>query len=272
MLQLRKRNLRLLQILPPLRYPAEQFQPARPKTGNNRKKSLVRKIRSILLILIIIPLALLGLLSLSNDSEKDDSKHTIQENKPAPTTEATAPPNGWQEFNGDSYYFEDGLKYVGLHDISGELYYFDDNGVLVTNREVPYESVVLDVGYDGQVEAVTYEAVYGTWAEKSYRFGNGGSSSILELSSEVENCDSFQFYLESHGERGAKVNGNWKVYIRCNGQWEFVEKVYYSEPSGCFTFTFSTPKTFDAITAHPTVQGNASYSSLFYLKNVHCKF
>lgn len=239
----------------------------RAKT-NSGKKSIWQILRKILLILIVIPLVLFGLILLSVIFEDDDVETTAETN--AATTEAVVIENGWQEVSGNRYYFEDGLKYVDLHEINGKLYYFDENGVLAVNTDITYKGAELEAGYDGEITAITYGAIYGKWAEESYHFGNGGSSSILELSTEAKRCDSFDFYLESHGERGAKVNGNWKVYVRCNGNWEFAGKLNYTEPSGTFHITFDSPMTFDAITAYPTVQGNASYSSLFYLKNVHC--
>lgn len=231
------------------------------------KKGFWGIIRKVLLVLVLVPLAILGLLVVLAFFE-DDEEQIHPETTAA--TELSTLEDGWHALYGERYYIEDGLKYAGLHEIDDKLYFFDDEGILAVNQDVRYESVVLQAGHDGQITAITYDAVYGKWAEEDYHFGNGGSSSILELSSEIENCDSFSFYLESHGERGAKVNGTWKVYIRCNGKWEFVDKINYTEPNGSFYFTFDTPKTFDAITAYPTVQGNASYSSLFYLKDVHC--
>ena len=149
---------------------------------------------------------------------------------------------------------------MDLQEIDGELYYFDEAGVLAVNQDVRYG------------EGMTIEELFGTWAEKPYRFGNGGSSSVLELSTEVENCDSFRFCLEANGLHGARVNGTWKIYIGHDGKWEFVQNIDYTEPKAYFDINFEEPKTFDAITAHPTVEGNASYSSLFYLRNVHCIF
>ena len=80
------------------------------------------------------------------------------------------------------------------------------------------------------------------------------------------------FYLEANGKRGAKVNGKWKIYVRNNGKWNFLQEINYTEPSGSFDFEFDEPVSFDAITAYPTVQGNASYTSFFYPQNVDCPF
>ena len=103
-----------------------------------------------------------------------------------------------------------------------------------------------------------------------YHYGNNGRSSVLELSFEVEDCDSFRFYLEAGGLHGAKVNGKWKIYVRHNGNWEFVQDINYTEPNGYFDIKLDGYKNFDAITACPMVQGNATYSAVFSLQNVHC--
>lgn len=180
--------------------------------------------------------------------------------------------DGWQTLYGDRYYFEDGKMYVELHEIDGELYYFDEEGILQVDQDIDYEDVTLHADYDGHISEITYDAVFGSWSEEKYRFEGSGRSSIMEFASEVEDCDSFRFYLEASGARGAKVNGNWKVHIRCNGKWEYVNTFDFTEPSGYMDVKFETPKTFDAITAYPTVRGNASYSALFYLEDVHCYY
>lgn len=263
---------------------SSKFCPCCGAEQNRRGWHFGKRLRQILLGLIVVPLVILGMLVVFSAFDRDDDVQEPPTTAAAPTAaptvapttepaeEVTVPEDGWYEENGDRYYFEDGLMYVALQEIDGSLYYFDDDGVLITNEDIEMDGVVLHAGYDGQIDDVTYEAIYGKWAEESYRFGNGGSSSILELSSKVEDCDSFRFYLEANGQHGARVNGNWKVYIRCNGSWVYVDTINYSEPSGYFNISFDRPTSFDAITAYPTVQGNASYSSLFYLTNVHCYF
>lgn len=209
-------------------------------------------------------------------AESQVPKQTQRETKPTGIatvpTESQIPEDGWYTENGNRYYICDGQKYVDIQEIDGEYYYFDEDGVLAVDQDVRYGDFILHSNRDGCLEGITIDEIFGEWAEESYHFGYGGSSSILELSIEVTNCDSFRFCLESSGLHGAKVNGTWKIYIRHNGTWEFVQDIVYTQPEGTFDIEFKEPKTFDAITAHPTVQGNASYSSLFYLQNVHCIF
>ncbi len=204
------------------------------------------------------------------ESAVETSQSELNSETPVPTTEAQIPEDGWNTVDGKRYYYQDGEKYVDLQEIDGALYYFDKNGVMAAGEDVRYGSTTLHTGSDGSIEAFTFSVMYGDWSEESYHFGNGGSSSVLEFSSEVTDCDSFRFCLEASGMYGAKVNGTWKIYIRHNGQWEYVQDIDYTQPKGYFDIKLDGPKTFDAITAHPTVEGNASYTSAFYLRNVHC--
>lgn len=178
--------------------------------------------------------------------------------------------DGWHTINGKRYYIQDGEKYVDLQEIDNALYYFDEDGALAENEDVDYYGATLHAGRDGIIEGITYDEIWGSWSDERYSFGNGGHSSIIEFNSEIENCDSFQFCLEAGGLHGAKANGTWKIYIRCNGNWEFAQDINYTEPDGCFGIKLNGYKNFDAITAYPTVWGNATYSAVFYLQNVHC--
>lgn len=264
------------------------------KSSNNRESSVDNRgsnhvLRNVLIVLAVLSLTAMVLLGvIVKSAHNETSQHTLKATTPVvteppqktdpPTPATTAPPksttpeDGWHTENGNRYYYENGEKYVDVQEIDGQLYYFDENGVLAVSQNVSYGSLTLHTNRSGIIEGMTIDAVYGSWAEKPYRFGNGGSSSVLELDTEVEGCKSFRFYLESSGLRGAKVNGTWKIYIRHDGEWEHVKDITYKQPSGTFDIKFDTPKTFDAITAYPTVMGNASYSSLFYLQDVYCVF
>ena len=265
----------------------EQNQPKAPGTGGGKKK-IWRILRRVIIVAILVPLVILGLLvvfamireaqstpepTVPTESITGDSQSPNNPTSEAPVlTESQIPEDGWHTENGERYYICDGEKYVDLQEIDGKLYYFDESGVLAVNRDVDYDAMILHANRNGCLEGLTIKELFGTWAEKPYRFGNGGSSSVLELPSEVENCDSFRFCLEATGMHGARVNGTWKIYIRHDGKWEYIQSINYTQPKGYFDIDFEEPKTFDAITAHPTVEGNASYSSLFYLQNVHCIF
>ena len=243
--------------------------------------------RRVFIGLAVIAIVVVGLFAVRAvlDTKVDTQKHleepvatapkdskvktTLPTEKPVPT-ESQILKDGWNTVDGKRYYIQDGEKYVDLQEIDGKIYYFDDDGVLAVNKDVSYSGSTLHAGRSGQLEGITFGVMYGGWAEEHYRLEDGGTSAILEFSGEVEDCDAFRFCLEAEGLHGSKVNGTWKIYIRHNGKWEFVQNIDYTQPEGYFDIKFDEPKTFDAITAHPTVRGNASYSSLFYLQNVHC--
>lgn len=122
-----------------------------------------------------------------------------------------------------------------------------------------------------QKDGKTYDTIAGEWSEESYYFGNGGSAAIMEFSSEVEDCRSLTFYLKASGNYGAHFNGTWKVFVKSHGQWEHAADLDFLEPDGSFTITFDDPTDFTAITAYPTIQGNASYSVLYGVYDVYCR-
>lgn len=187
----------------------------------------------------------------------------------APETVPQTPENGWYEESGKRYYYSDGEAVTGLQEISNELYYFDMDGSMMVDTDVDYGGNTLEIGKDGKLTGVTFAVIDGEWSEEKYKYGNSGRCSIKVLDTEVSNCDQTGFYIEANGNRGAKVNGTWKLYVRSHGSWIFVKEVNFTEPSGTFTIKFDSPMDFDAITAHPTVQGNASYSSYIALVDVH---
>lgn len=186
--------------------------------------------------------------------------------------EKTQPPqDGWHEEGGRRFFFINGQFVIGLQEIDGILYYFYSDGSLAVNTEVEVDGNTLEIDQSGCVVAITYGKIDGDWTGEKYRYGCSGASSVKALDTRVENCDQTGFYIEANGNYGANVSCNWKIYVRSGGTWVFVKEVYYSEPSGTFTIKFDRPMNFDAITAYPTIQGNASYSSYFCLVDVHTK-
>lgn len=205
-----------------------------------------------------------------------------EEPTPAPTlppatqapTETTIPlpEDGWYRENGQWYYYLDGQPLVDMQFIDGDYYYFHEDGVLAVNSHVDGDHYALQTDADGIIQRVIYNELWGTWAEKSYSYGNGGHSSILNLNFPVKECTSMTLHLEATGNHGAKMNGTWKFYVRSGGKWKMVQKLDFKQPSGDFEIQFDTPMSFDAITAHPTKEGNASYSCNYHLAEVDCPF
>lgn len=235
-----------------------------------RKAFLAGVVSCALLVLLF------GLFAGGNEDDQQLQKQT----EPAATAASSVameetetvpqlPQNGWHEENGKRYYYSDGEALTGLQEISNAMYYFGSDGILAVNTHVDINGNILEADRSGQITAVTFAIIDGEWSSEKYRFGNNGTSSVKELNTEVENCDRTGFRIEANGLRGAKVSGNWKIYVRSHGTWVFAKEVYFQEPSGTFEIRFDHPMDFDAITAYPTVKGNASYSSYFCLTDVH---
>lgn len=255
-------------------------QPQPPRNNDTHTKpgagEVLGKAFVISLVSVFVFFGLLiVLVSFSGDSDEQSiptETHVNASNEELPSTASLIPDNGWYTENGKRYYFQDGAMYVDVQEIDGEYYYFHEDGTLAVNTDVDYDGWIFKINRDGIITRVIFDKIGGEWSEEKYRFGSSGSSSILELAIPIEECTSMTFYLEANGERGAKVNGKWKIYVRNNGKWKFVQEINYTEPNGSFDIKFDEPMSFDAITAYPTVQGNASYSSFFYLQNADCPF
>lgn len=258
--------------------PSDSGNNTKPGAGNISSKVLVRSLIAVVMLIgFLIPLV-----SFSGDSGKEiipaetdiiqtDNRTTFS-GKELTEAEALIPDNGWYTENGERYYFLDGVMYVDVQKIDGEYYYFNEDGTLAVATDIDYDGLIFKADQEGRIVRVVFGNIGGEWSDEKYRFGYSGSSSILELAVPIEDCTSMSLYLEANGAYGAKVNGKWKIYVRSNGKWEFLEEINYTEPSGSFDFEFDEPMSFDAITAYPTVQGNASYTSFFYLQNVDCPF
>lgn len=234
--------------------------------NKHRNKTTISK-KSIVKVLVSAIVAALIFSFAGTGGDEDEPDPTVYE-----TTEVDIPDNGWYIENGERYHFQDGAMYVDVQEIDGEYYYFHEDGTLAVNADVDYDGWIFKTDRDGIITRVIFDKIGGEWSEEDYHFGYSGRSSILELAIPVEDCTSMSFFLEANGEHGAKVNGKWKIYVRNNGKWNFLQEINYTEPSGSFDFEFDESVSFDAITAYPTVQGNASYTSFFYPQNVDCPF
>lgn len=245
--------------------------------GGTRSKGIV----AIAVVLGVAVCVLLVLLLTGNRSDRAPveaeqasvSLQTEATDAPLPTQMQTepieTPESGWYEEGGNRYYYTDSEKVTGLQEISNKLYYFNEDGSLAVNTTVDYSGNLLEINGDGQITAATFAFIDGEWSSDKFHYGNNGRSSIKILETEVTNCDKTGFYLEANGLRSAKVNCNWKIHVRSHGKWVFVKEIHFTEPSSTFTIKFDKPMDFDAITAYPTIQGNASYSSYFALVDVH---
>lgn len=191
----------------------------------------------------------------------------------APETEEAVIPDGWYEEDGKTYYLEDGQYYAGLWNIDGEYYFFDDDGVLQRNTTAEDDDgFKVAVNGSGKVTKICYPQIYGQWAAKGYSHGNNGKSSVMEYTTPIEGCSSLDLYVEAEGNYGSNMDGNWRVVFKINGTWKEITSFSYSGSSTTTHIEFPSPVNIEAITAYPTKQGNASYSSYYELKNVWCAF
>ena len=244
--------------------------PAAPVT---RKRGFGRWILKILVLGLVIA----GIDIYTSDSgsgsssvKKDPDTFSV----PAVTVQTAPalpqkPENGWYEEGGNRYYYSDGQPLTGIWDIGGQSYFFNDRGVMASNVEVTYNDNTLEIGSDGVITGMVLPGVSGNWSSEHYRYGNSGKASIMELESVVENCDRTGFYIEAEGNYGASMTCNWKIFVRSHGSWVFAGEYYYTEPSGYFELHFADPIDFDAVTAYPTVTGNASYTCYFAPVDIH---
>lgn len=257
----------------------QQYSGKQTKNSGNKGKVLIIAVAALALILLLIIGAVMTIVVLNKRDKTEvyvpaETTAAVETRVlPQPVeTEPEIPEDGWHMENGERYYYSDGQMYVDLQEIDGEVYYFYSDGALAVNEEVDLDGYRLDADRNGAITGITYDRVIGDWSGEKFHYGNSGKCSVIELPAELENCDSCTLYLEAEGQHGAKVNGTWKVYVRSNGEWEYVQEISFTEPDGSFKLRFNRPKNFDAITAHPTVQGNASYGAWFCLEDVHCVF
>lgn len=251
-------------------------QTAQMKPGNS--KGLILGVGFMILALIVLAIVCLALLIGRNtpanrmpEEAAIAAAATTVVTVPEPTAEATLPQQGWYQEDGKTYYMKDGAPLTGFQEIRDDYYYFYEDGVMAVNTRVEYGDDTLELDSNGHLAGVVFAYLSNDWADESYHFGNGGSAAVIEFDSTVEDCRSLTFYLRASGNYGSHCNGSWKVLIKSHGKWEHVKDISYQEPEGYFTIKFDTPTSFDAMTAYPTVQGNASYGVFFDVYDVYCR-
>ena len=249
-------------------------QPAPQYTKPQKSNKGLLIIIGVCALLILVAVLALGF----GGSDDADPKVKRPSSSAAPTeappreTEASPPSNGWFDANGERYYYENGQPLTGFQEINGDYYFFYDDGSMAANTTIEGEDLTLEVGRDGRATGVTFDIIDGNWSDEELNYGYNGRASIKELEMEVFNCDRTGFYLEAEGQYGANVGGTWKVYVRSYGEWIMVQEINFTQPDGYFVIEFDEPMDFDAVSAHPTVTGNASYNFYFALADVHMNF
>ncbi len=202
--------------------------------------------------------------------EESEAESTTTET--ATMTMSTDLLSGWYQEEGKTYYLNEDSYYVGVWEIDGDYYCFDDDGVMLTNKTYEDEKgYKLELDSQGKAVAICYPQASGSWSEEMYSYGYNGRCHIMEFSEPIEGVISTTFYVEAEGNYGSNMDGKWRVYFRINGQWQEQPTLSVSDGSGTVTVSFETPVDIEAITAHPTKQGNASYLSYYELHDTWCE-
>ncbi len=181
------------------------------------------------------------------------------------------PEEGWYEEDGLRYCYSQGEPLKGWWDVDNVTYYFDENGVMARDTKKTVEGNTYTFDSQGQVTEVCYGVLYGTWSEDAYRHGNGGTASCMEFGDLVENCTSLEFAVEAQGNHGATVEGNWDLVLKIDGAWQKPRRFSVQGNTGSLQVNFDSPTTVEAAAAYPKIQGNASYSCMYELRNVVVK-
>ena len=245
---------------------AQTGQGTQMKPGNS--KALIVGIGVIAVAVVALVIVCLFLKDTPNRSASTAAPTTVSTE---PIAAATPPQQGWVQEDGKTYYMKDGTPLTGFQEIGNDYYYFYEDGTMAVNTRVEYGDDTLELDGDGHLAGVIFATVANDWSDESYYFGNGGSAAVIEFASTVEGCRSLTFYLKASGNYGSHCNGSWKIFIKTHGKWEHVKDIDFQEPEGYFAIRFDTPTDFDAITAYPTIQGNASYSVYFDVYDVYCR-
>lgn len=251
-------------------------QATQMKPGNSKKLIAVIAILSVTVVVAVV----LCLTLLMGGKDASSQLPLSDETRPQPETlapettlpETTAlPQHGWYQENGNTYYLENGIPLTGLQEIRNDYYYFYEDGTMAKSTTVEYGDDVLEFDRNGHLSCLTLSTVSTSWSEETYHFGNGGQAAIRLISGGVEECRSMTFYLRASGQQGTCFSGKWKLLVRSHGTWENVEDLDFQEPDEYFTIRFDTPMDFDAVTAYPTIQGNATYNVFFDISDVRCR-
>ncbi|WP_263853199.1 C39 family peptidase [Limosilactobacillus reuteri] len=88
-----------------------------------------------------------------------------------PHASTSATQEGWQNENGNTYYYQDGTKLVGQQLLNGKNYYFNDQGVVQKNYFLTKDNHTYYYQNDG---ARLDNGFYNNWGH-TYYFGNDGA-------------------------------------------------------------------------------------------------
>ena len=227
----------------------------------------------IWLLVVLAMLAGMGVYALMDGTLKKTGDDSSSKGGSSLLTDLLSgkPEDGWYEEDGRRYYYSQGEPLKGWWDVDNVSYYFDEDGVMARDTKKTVEGNTYSFDSQGQVTEICWGVLYGTGSEDVYRHGNGGTASCMEFGNLVENCTSLEFVVEAEGKYGANVEGNWDLVLKINGVWQQPRRFSVQGNTGSIQVNFDSPTTVEAAAAYPKIQGNASYSSIYELRNVVIK-
>ena len=223
-------------------------QPVSPPVPQQKKRKKFWLIPAAVVALVI------GLALLQSNDTVGAILETIAE-----SSLATVAQEGWVTEGYDTFYYQDNEPVVGWFDVDGARYYADEYGRVAFNRAVLIGADTYHFDGQGKVQAISYGSLSSTWAERPFYFGNSSGEErgvdYRELKQPVENCTGFTFSAKvTHLEAGT-ADGQWRVCLRINGQWERFDLFDVVNQEGTVTVRLDEPISFDAFTAYRDTRG-----------------
>lgn len=164
---------------------------------------------------------------------------------------------GWLEYGTDTYHFEStGVMSVGPRLIDGETYYFFENGRMATGETELREDEVHVFDEEGrfQYRLICTRYPETLQSEEEVEFPSGEESSATGyynlIKSGALECVSAHFRVELTQVTEGVAPTVWAMRIRKNGEWEKVANFeMYNNVGNCYV-SFEDPVSFDAFIAN----------------------
>ncbi len=183
-----------------------------------------------------------------------------------PQASTSATQEGWQNENGNTYYYQDGTKLVGQQLLNGKNYYFNDQGVVQKNYFLTKDNHTYYYQNDG---TRLDNGFYNNWGH-TYYFGNDGT----RLDNGFYNNWGHTYYFGNDGARwDNRFMNNWghMYYFGNDGALvtnQFVQhggQTYYALSNG----VLNAPRYFSQFTPIYAPEGCAvaSLAMLLSIKN-----
>ena len=196
----------------------------------------------------------IGMLSFRPNDQGESIWETLAE-----TGFSVAARDGWVTEGDYSYYYQDNAPVRGWFEADGSRFYADEEGRVARNRSVQIGSDTYFFNGAGQVRSICYARLLTSRSEKPFYFENsrGEIRDVFyrELAEPLENCTGFTFSMKVNQLESGTADGEWKICLRVNGQWERITMFDVTNHTGTVTVQFEEPMAFDAFTAYRDTYG-----------------